>query len=862
MTGRALFVAATGAVAAVLAAALWLTLSARRAADPAYPATARAPSAQVDVEGGPESEESGARTPLVHADPRQAHARGPAPAPKPAAPAAPLVARIEARVLDEEGWPLEGATLSAPALPSALKAESGSDGRVQLEIEALPGELPPEGALLFRFTRADRARVERKAGVLDGETTFLGDVRLAPGASIEGRVSDPAGGPFAGAIVSTEDPHLEESGGAFDPMRRLGSSRKSESRRAETGPDGSFLLDGLPLGEYGIRAHARDGPRGEPAVVELALAGEVRELDLVLPRLPKPKVAGIVLDPRGAPVAGAYVSARTTPGRRPGEKPDLRGLDRALGSLGAGLHQRVGADGRFEFTVEVPTVELLAKDGEQRWAPATLTATAGERDLELRFAEPVYIEVHVRDGDGRAIPWSWVEIAEGRTAWPALPAGESGIARVRLPQERFRLRAFAAGYRTKEIDGVEPEGLTSPLVVALEPGQYVRGRVSAGGRAISGARVELVRAAPPGEPLRAEGATSDERPFAVLFGPDASGEATTDRAGRFVMTLHSGGDWIVRAKAEGHAPTCIGPFRWGPDDAVDGIELELARAGSLRGRVLTRPDSSPEGLVVGITSGDGWLRTRTVGAEGEFRFDDLAPGPWQVRRCLEHVGAAQRLKSFRRGPPVEWDCIVDSGATTVFDLDLRDEDSCVLSGRFSYAEKAATGWSASLLEGTVTIDSQAAALERCELDTDGKFRLSLSKPGAYLLALHGPDGIVVGDRVELLRGETQWERAIATGRLVLDHVPTWQEMSRSQRRCLLRWDGEGALSLADAVPLSAKEPVAPVTLTVPAGRIRLVLAPFSRSMGFAILSPADDVFLAEIDVQVGAEVHFDLAGKR
>jgi hypothetical protein len=841
MTGRALFVAATGAVAAVLAAALWLTLSARRAADPAYPAIARAPSAQVDVEGGPESEASAARTPLDHADQRQVHARGPAPAPKPAAPEAPLVARIEARVVDEEGWPLEGATLTAPALPSAPKAESASDGRVQLEIEALPGELLPEGALVFRFTRADRARAERRAGVLDGETTFLGDVRLGPGASIEGRVSDPTGAPFAGAIVSTEDPRFEESGGAFDRMRRLGYSRQFESRRAETGPDGSFLLEGLPLGEYAIRPYARDGARGEPTTVELAIAGEVRKVDLVLPRSPKPKVAGTVLDPRGAPVAGAYVSLQTEP-RRPRSRTD--------------------AQGRFEFTVEGPTVELLAKDGEQRWDPATLTAAAGECELELRFAEPARIEVHVRDGDGRAIPWSWIEIAEGRMLWPALPAGESGIASVRLPQERFRLRAFAAGYRTKELDGIEPQGLDSPLVVALEPGQYVRGRVSAGGRAISGARVELVRATPPGEPMRAEGATSDERPFAVLFGPDATGEATTDRAGRFVLTLHTGGDWIVRAKAEGYAPTCIGPFRWGPDDAVDGIELELARAGSLRGRVLTRPDSSPEGLVVGITCGDGWVRTRTVGADGQFRFDDLAPGPWQVRRCLEHVGAAQRLKSFRRCPPVEWDCNVDAGATTVFDLDLRDEDSCVLSGRFSYAEKAATGWSASLLEGTVTIDSQAAALERCELDTDGKFRLSLSKPGAYLLALHGPDGIVVGDRVELLRGETQWERAIATGRLVLDHVPTWQEMSRSQRLCLLRWDGEGALSLADAVPLSAKEPVAPVTLTVPAGRIRLVLAPFSRSMGFAILSPADDVFLAEIDVQVGAEVHFDLAGKR
>jgi len=860
MTGRGLFVVATGAVAAVLAAALWLTLSARRAAAPASPALA--PSAPVEVERGPPREASAARTPLVRADPRQAHARGPAPAPKPAAPAAPLVARIEARVLDEEGWPLEGAILSAPGLPSTPKAESTSDGRVQLEIEALPGELLPEGALLFRFTRADRARAERKAGVLDGETTFLGDVRLGPGASIEGIVSDPTGAPFAGATVSTEDPHLEELCGPFDPQKRFASPRSFESRRVESGPDGSFLLDGLPLAEYAIRAHPRDGPRGERVSLELTLAGEVREIDLVLPPLPKPKpkVAGIVLDPAGAPVAGAYVIARMSSGRLLGEQPDLRREAGRLGGMGGTLNHRVGADGRFEFTVEWPNVELVAKDGEQRWAPATLIAAAGERDLELRFAEPERIEVHVRDGDGRAIPWSWIEIAEGGVPWPALPAGESGVASVRLPQERFRLRAFAAGYRTKELDGIEPEGFSSPLVVELEPGQCVRGRVSAGGRAISDARVELVRAAPPGEPRRAEGATSDERPFAVLFGPDATGEATTDRAGRFVMTLHAGGDWMVRARAEGYAPTCIGPFRWGPDDAVEGIELELARAGSLRGRVLTRPDSSPEGLVVGITSGDGWVRTRTVGADGEFRFDDLAPGPWQVRRCREDLGAAQRLNSFRRGPPVEWDCSVDPGATTVFDLDLRDEDSCVLSGRFSYANGPTGTWSASLFDGTVPIDSQAVALESCGLDADGRFRLSLSKPGAYLLALHGPDGIVVGDRVELLRGETQWERAIATGRLVLDHAPTWEESMRSQRRCLLRWDGEGALSLADAVPMSTKKE--PVALTVPEGRIRLVLAPFSRSMGSAILSPADDVLVAEIDVQVGAEARFDLAGKR
>lgn len=235
------------------------------------------------------------------------------------------------RVLDPGGIPLAAARVEARSLDGALRAVGQSDADGGFRLDA------PAGALVV---------VARCAGWLDGrslpvalragDAAHVGDVRLALGATLAGRVVDAAGRPVEGARVQVDG-----------------------ERHVVSEADGVFEVTGLPAGETTLVASAAGGLPSEPlrCVVTGPAAGAVRGVELRLRGAPR--LRGRVLGPDGRPVAGARVAR--------------------LGDLDAAI--ATGADGAFELAGERAGEPLLVT--APGLAAARVDAT---QPLEVRLA--------------------------------------------------------------------------------------------------------------------------------------------------------------------------------------------------------------------------------------------------------------------------------------------------------------------------------------------------------------------------------------------------------------------------------------------------------------------------------------------
>src|SRR5262249_4957089 len=119
----------------------------------------------------------------------------------------PMLAHVLARALDQDSRPIQGATLECLDGRRA-RAESGADGRIELSLAAFP----PAFELSFSLRAPGFATREASAAVAQGALVHLGDLVLAPGGTISGKVQDGRGQPVEGAllqVVELDRPHEE-----------------------------------------------------------------------------------------------------------------------------------------------------------------------------------------------------------------------------------------------------------------------------------------------------------------------------------------------------------------------------------------------------------------------------------------------------------------------------------------------------------------------------------------------------------------------------------------------------------------------------------------------------------------------------
>ncbi len=201
---------------------------------------------------------------------------------------------VVGRVIDLEGRPVAGAAVWAGDRNQvAARARTGADGRFRL------GPVSDERAGIFWAEHEERGLARQHfddVRVFARRETDLGDVALAPGARLSGRVVDREGRPVAGAEATI-----------LSWRHVLGHTiTQNGPKWTVRGDDrGQFRTQALPVGRVDLTATAPGKARRqlgrhiEPGQTAINL-GDVR-LDDERP------VTGVVVDQDSRPVAGAAV---------------------------------------------------------------------------------------------------------------------------------------------------------------------------------------------------------------------------------------------------------------------------------------------------------------------------------------------------------------------------------------------------------------------------------------------------------------------------------------------------------------------------------------------------------------------------
>jgi hypothetical protein len=333
----------------------------------------------------------------------------------------------------------------------------------------------------------------------------------------------------------------------------------------------------------------------------------------------------------------------------------------------------------------------------------------------------------------------------------------------------------------------------------------VQGRVLAGDAPVEGVKVGLYR--------HQEGdlLINDFLCRSMLY---AVVKTVSDERGHFDLGLMDSGTYYLRCECEGFAPTEVGPLELDKEIGKKGLEVKLLLGGAIEGEVRMPPGRDRAGIVVAISRGDGKPLSFRTGPDGRYLFKALTPGPWQVEQREQMIMPETSYSSFsgrRTLPPVEWDCWVEEGKITRFDLDLAGMDGCLLEGSLTMNGTAPRGWTSELTQDPDKVGWVHFGQD--DLKLDGSFRQQARKPGEYHLtvagSLEGENLIVVRDRVVLIPGENTWSQDIPLGSLKV-------KGRLMSGRVYFKWLGPGNLHAYVKLPLSSNESTAKVK--APAGR--------------------------------------------
>ncbi|MFN0009840.1 MAG: carboxypeptidase regulatory-like domain-containing protein [Planctomycetota bacterium] len=619
------------------------------------------------------------------------------------------------------------------------------DGSIALFATALraaglePGENPPKWYAVLKDVSPD------SVGLV---------LVLAPSVGLEGRVLDDLDRPVKSFDV-TASPTVEDNG-SFASMT---------TTKVADSDDGSFLLAGLNEGRWTITVEAKGFVQtADPPVVEVPGLAQV----LVLRVERTGSVAGIVLDPEGATVAGAEVSAS-------------RGSD---GRFGTGEPmQSATTDGRGAFLLEdlrPGSASLVARKEDQASSDPISVLIEPELRLDgqvLRLRRGGRLTGEVYDSRGAPAAGRNVQVFglagndqrnamvddAGMFAIENLTPGSYQL--MLEPTEADQARIMSSVSQGGEVDVSEifsslkmtsaqiREGETTHVVIGAPPKAPVRlfGRVTRSGEPVTRGMVVCI----------GEGGPVLSRMKMAKVNP----------AGDYAVTLDEPGDYMLGY--QGNAETGSGPdfSVTVPEAAEFRFDLELP-TGGIRGLVRGPDGRGLEGVHVSWRrSGDAGSRLLTEGdsgkgtdGEGRFEFLDLAAGTYAV--------TAPSQGSFFGEEAPRWGRVVAGGLVVskneiLSGVELRLSAPCKISGIVRNVDGSPLG------EATVFArDERGQAVETlstCRTDANGNFTCEGLAPGSYTLfarteALATPESQPVVAR----EGETpRVELAAAPGTILI-----------------------------------------------------------------------------------------------
>lgn len=524
---------------------------------------------------------------LPGAPPAPAMRAAPARPAEGAAPASPGTVRVTLTPAEPPGGPVsiavrvdDGLTEFRATLPASLDVPPGRD--VVLTVDA-PGRA--------RFTRRGR---------FDADTALR--VALPPGARLAGVVVDDRGEPVAGAEIRVDREDVED----LPPWL----ARSDEA--------GRFEIDTLHAGSHALRV----GARGHGAVARPGVEPGDPQLRLVLPRVGS--IAGRVVGEDGAPRAEATVVV-------------------AGSGIWPARQVATDADGRFVFSAVPPgTYEARAHAAQLVAEPRRGIEVEPDTRAFLTFVlRPGAVLVGiVTDSDteegiaGAEITVSSESLDVAPRAATSDPDGRFRVAGLR--RTPHRVSVWADGYVPVT---ALPHDPGEPLAIALTPGGTLSGIVvDADRRPIEGASLEVIGEATDQQPvaldsargfrgavfasqlevgttMRLEVTEGDVPPIPVAPLPATEGALTLPPVaaesrlaaahvsgpdGRFRIEGIPPGHVQVVARHLGFASATTARLFVGAGASREGLELVLAPAGRLTGRVVDEREVGVEGVLVEV----------------------------------------------------------------------------------------------------------------------------------------------------------------------------------------------------------------------------------------------------------------------
>lgn len=353
---------------------------------------------------------------------------------------------------------------------------------------------------------------------------------------------------------------------------------------------------------------------------------------------------------------------------------------------------------------------------------AKLTLASGEQRSGIDFALDAggtVVRGTVSDVGGG--PIESARVTARRETWSLSPGAElvtltgaDGTYQLTLPDAEYRLTAEHDDY-TSANHPAEVAGKPLTIDFTLIPGGIVRGQVIArdSGKPVAGALVTV------------EGARR-------MRGSRGSRSAIADASGQFVLRGLSSGTLSLEARGPGYASAQPTAVQLGIGEEVDGIQVLVDGAYSIRGRVV---EKGTKKAIAGARLGAFSMSAGTQGEslepsaeDGAFEIPGLRPGSYMLYAAAEDT-------QLEIGKNVE---IVDRD---VEDVIVELGRGVTITGR---VEPPGVATVTLELEGEVGLgnmfDMVKAAMCRTESDATGAFTMANAPAGKFLVMASAKDG--------------------------------------------------------------------------------------------------------------------------
>jgi RNA polymerase sigma-70 factor (ECF subfamily) len=713
------WVIAAGALAAVAASLVWWSMAEGRGGAPA-------------ARGGGD----GARLVANEKKPNESAPAAPAGESRAAVESAsrPAAAtRITGRFLDREARPVAGVQL----FPAVSKRATFDVAMANPGPTPAPGPPVAESNDRGEFVWSDASAVilgnrshyswlalrngfamkKISAEAASGETTALGDIVLDPGGDLAGVVVDSTGKPVRAMVELWPSSAFPKDVPIAKAYRPSGSTMRALVTQA----DGTFEVLGATCDSIRVSAARTDSCYAFTDPFSLAPGERRANLRLVLEPLPDEcAIDGKVVKPDGTPCPGAEI--RYTVG----------------GSLGMFFAER---DGGFHHRLHGPglSVRYQASDPKGEFCVARSEGVVGgTHDLVLKLEPLRACVVQLKSSAGGPISRARLRVDDGfmKPMGDDLflddPKGEIRILALPAP---FRIEVEADGHEPKKVGPLERESLPATLEITLQKVASISGRVLRDGKPYAGAIVTVEGAVRNG---RRDGFPCRSVPI------DEMHFAKTDADGRFDLWLSKPLRFaFVRAEGGARlddrnptiAPAEIGPLSFDPKVGLEGLELILGNGGSIEGRLLLPSGRDATGLIVGVSRGDGHPRSMKLTSDGAYRFTNLIPGRYAVAILDDHAdwSSSVSLGEALRVEELPYQCVVDAGRMTHFDLDLRAGVDVALVGHLLLGSKSWEGF-----EARATPSGATGSEVKSAVAADGRYRLALPHGGRWAIEFARP----------------------------------------------------------------------------------------------------------------------------